>query len=310
MLDPETFLTELYVVVDVLCKTQLPPAAPPLGRRPALDRSEVVTLALFGQWAEFPSERAFYRYAQRRLRPLFPALPDRAQFNRCLRAELEPITAVAQALGRALAVGDERAFEVLDGTGVRIRNAKRRGGGWLFGQADIGWCTRVGWYEGMRLLLSVTPTGAVTGWGIGPASTNDRTLADTFFAARAQPDPRLPEVGRPVSDCYVADMGFAGKDCEQRWAREAGAVVICPPQTGSKREWPKPLKRWLAGLRQIVETVNDRLLTACRLDHERPHAMDGLRARLAAKVGLHNFCLGLNRQLGRPGLAVADLIDW
>lgn len=309
MLDPETFLTELYVVVDELCKTLPPPAARP-GPVPALDQSEVVTLALFSQWAEFPSERAFCRYAQRHLRPLFPTLPDRAQFNRSLRAHREAITAAAQALGRALAVGDGRAFEVIDGTGVRTRNAKRRGGGWLAGEADIGWCTRVGWYEGMRLLLAVTPHGAVTGWGIGPASTNDRALADTFFAARTRPDPRLPEVGRPVSDCYVADMGFAGQEREARWRRESDAVVICPPQTGSKRAWPKPLKRWLAGIRQIVETVNDRLLTACRLDHERPHALDGLRARLAAKVGLHNFCLGLNRHLGRPGLAVADLIDW
>jgi hypothetical protein len=31
---------------------------------------------------------------------------------------------------------------------------------------------------------------------------------------------------------------------------------------------------------------------------------------LAAKVGLHNFCCWLNRQAGRPPLAVADLIDW
>jgi len=31
---------------------------------------------------------------------------------------------------------------------------------------------------------------------------------------------------------------------------------------------------------------------------------------LAAKVALHNFCIWLNRQLGRPDLAFADLIDW
>lgn len=308
MFEPETFLTELYVVVDALCKT-LPPAPAPFGRRPALERREVVTLALFGQWAEFPSERAFYRYAQRKLRPLFPRLADRPQFNRSVRAQLEVITAVAQALGQP-ATADERAFEVIDGTGVRTRNAKRRGAGWLVGEADIGWCSRVGWYEGVRLLLAVTPTGAITGWGIGPASTNDRALADTFFAARARPTPRLPEAGRPVSDCYVADMGFAGQEREARWRRESGAVVVCPPQTGSKREWPKPLKRWLAGIRQIVETVNDRLLTPCRLDHERPHTLEGLRARLAAKIGLHNFCLWLNRKVGRPGLAVADLLDW
>jgi len=58
------------------------------------------------------------------------------------------------------------------------------------------------------------------------------------------------------------------------------------------------------------ETVTERLLEPFGLDHERPHARDGLHGRLAAKVGLHITCLWLNRHLGRPDLAVATLIDW
>ena len=59
----------------------------------------------------------------------------------------------------------------------------------------------------------------------------------------------------------------------------------------------------------------DRSLAAARglpfrLRQERPHDLTGLQARLAAKVALHNFCLWLNRRLGRPGLAFADLIAW
>ncbi len=309
MFPPETFLTELYVRVDTFCQTEVA-AEGHRGRPLALGRSEVVTLAVFSQWAEFPSERAFYRYALRHLRPLFPRLPDRSQFNRGLRRHEATLTAFALHLGGALAHGDDRAFEALDGTGVPTRNAKRRGRGWLPGLADIGACTRLGWYEGVRLLLAVTPGGAVTGWGIGPAATNDRVLAETFFAARAVPHPRLAGVGTPTSDRYAADMGFTGRACEARWATAYRARVVCPPQSDSHRAWPKPLRRWLAGIRQIIETVNDRLLTAYRLGRERPHALDGLQARLAAKIGLHNFCAWLNRQVGRPDLAVADLMDW
>ena len=43
---------------------------------------------------------------------------------------------------------------------------------------------------------------------------------------------------------------------------------------------------------------------------ERPHTLGGFAARLAARMALHNFCLWLNRQSGRPSLAFADLIDW
>ena len=51
MVDVDTFLTTLYVMVDDFCKTSLPPESHP-GPQAALSRSEVVTLAIFGQWQE------------------------------------------------------------------------------------------------------------------------------------------------------------------------------------------------------------------------------------------------------------------
>ncbi len=56
MMDTDTFLTTLYVMADDFCKYQLPPEKTP-GPKPSLTRSEVVTLALFGQWSCFLSER-------------------------------------------------------------------------------------------------------------------------------------------------------------------------------------------------------------------------------------------------------------
>ncbi len=105
-------------------------------------------------------------------------------------------------------------------------------------------------------------------------------------------------------------MGFSGQRREAAWAQGYGAVVICPPQPRSHWAWPKSLKTWLAGIRQIIESVNDRLVTTFGLDHERPHELDGLQARPAAKIGLHNACLWLNRKYGRPDLAFAGLITW
>jgi hypothetical protein len=70
------------------------------------------------------------------------------------------------------------------------------------------------------------------------------------------------------------------------------------------------MRRWLAGVRQIVETVYDKGHHAFGLSGERPHALTGFQARLAAKLALHNCCIWLNGQLGRPNLAFADLVDW
>jgi hypothetical protein len=82
------------------------------------------------------------------------------------------------------------------------------------------------------------------------------------------------------------------------------------PSRTSRRPWSKRLRRWIAGIRQIVETVYDKLFNAFGLWRERPHEIGGLRARLAARVALHNFCIWLNDQLGRPRLSFADLMGW
>ena len=58
------------------------------------------------------------------------------------------------------------------------------------------------------------------------------------------------------------------------------------------------------------ELVYDKLFNTFGLHRERSHEMTGLRARLAARVALHNFCIWLNEQLGRPRLAFADLLQW
>jgi ABC-type hemin transport system ATPase subunit len=59
-----------------------------------------------------------------------------------------------------------------------------------------------------------------------------------------------------------------------------------------------------------VESVYDKLFNAFGLWRERPHELSGLRARLAARIALHNFCIWLNDQLGRSRLAFAELLGW
>src|SRR6266513_74742 len=93
MITVDTFLTTLYVMADDFSKTNLPPEPLHPGRVGALSRSEVISLAVFGQWGQFASERAFYRYALRHLRAAFPTLPDREQFNRLQRQQRDVIVA-------------------------------------------------------------------------------------------------------------------------------------------------------------------------------------------------------------------------
>jgi hypothetical protein len=72
MVDLDTFLTTLYVMADTFCTTVS--VEPQPGPQALLSPSEVLTLALVGQWARFQRARDFYRFAAQALRGVsYPA---------------------------------------------------------------------------------------------------------------------------------------------------------------------------------------------------------------------------------------------
>lgn len=312
MVDIDLFVTAVFFLVDNFCKGHPLPSKP--GPDWKLTASEAITLLLFSQWARFRSEQDFYRFADTQLRDAFPDLPSRPQLNRQWRALHDQVCAFHLHLSELLEAG-KAPYEALDICAVVTRDAKRRGGGWLVGQADIGHSNRLGWYEGLKLILATTPKGVITGFGLAPASKKEQPIAETFFYLRAHPDQpiasRVASIGKASCSLYYpVDKGFEGYQNHTRWRHVYGAYVICPPKRNSRKPWPKALRRWVASMRQIVETVFDKLLNTFRLSRERPHLIDGVRTRVAAKVALHNFCIWLNRELGRSDLEFADLLGW
>ncbi len=308
-MDLDTFVTTVYVLLDDYCKAQAITWARAPGPLPSLTVSEVLSLVLLSRWARFGSDRGFYRFASHHLRGAFPRLPDYSQFNRLMRVSLGWLMSWIQDLRRT-ALASPAPYEALDTLGCATRDSRRRGAGWLAGEANIGYCNRLGWYEGLNVMTSVTPEGYITGFGCAPASTKEQPYAETFLAARWEQASALPEVGQQAAGFYLTDNGFCGWANHQRWYQQYAACVVSPPRRSSPHAWPTVWRRWLASLRQIVETVHEKLLHTFRLAAERPHLLQGFRVRLAASVALHNFCIWLNQQLGRPPLAFADLIDW
>ena len=307
MIDIDTFLTYLYVMVDDFCK-QHPSCERHPGPSASLSCSEVVTLALFGQWCHFSRERDFSRYARRHLRSAFPGLPDRAQFNRLMRRYAEAVVACFLDLVKLLDA-PQCAYEALDGTAAVPRDAKRRGSGWLPGLADIGWgtagagtrastcgCRSIPWGD-HRLRLRF-------GQHQGPAPGRD-VLCPASVPRSAPAHGR-----RPGPRPYVTDKGFAGQARQRDWQDAYGAGVICAPKPTASNPgrgpggggWAVPLNRrycqWLppAALPSRSRTP--------------PHPLDGFQVRLTAKIALHNGGKLPNQRLGRAPLAFADLVAW
>jgi hypothetical protein len=314
MVCTDTFLITLYCLVDDFCKRVPASFAEQnvwgCGRKRSLSRSEVVTLSIYGQLWRFRSERDFWSFATQRLGHLFPRLPDRAEFVRGqlrFRPTLEGFSIhMAQLLTR-----EGARYEVIDRCGVATRWCGRRGRDWLGGYADKGLCSRLGYFWGLHLLCSVSDEGVITGYGVAPGSAKDQPMATSLFMARKAGDSLLLSAGETTGDgFYVVDRGFSGKNRRRWWRERFGAQVVGPSQKNHGPAWPREWARWAAGLRQIVETVHDRLVNFFRLSKERPHCIEGFMARLAAKVALHNCFIWINRQMDRSALQFADLLAW
>jgi len=125
MVDVDTFLTTLYVMVDDFCHSRPPKKRP--GPDASLSESELITLAIFARWSRFASERDFYRYAQTDLLDAFPTLPTRPQFNRLVRSRMGLIEQIVLHLATLLGAR-ECPHEALDSSAMPTRETASVGG--------------------------------------------------------------------------------------------------------------------------------------------------------------------------------------
>jgi Transposase DDE domain len=296
MLDLDSFLVSLYVLVDDWWKLQRSSEPPRAGRPALLTDPEVITLAILAQWPRFRSERDFWRFAQAYLRPYFPKLCSQSQLNRRVRSVEPELRDFQRALAQTLCDASE-VYHVLDTTLipaiVRVRASRK---GLFCGQATFGRsASKTEWVYGFKVALSVSPEGVICAFGLAEAASDDRPIGEFLIIEDSQ-------------EVYLADKGFTGVQWERRWLDLYGALVAATPKDNSKRAWAKSDRRWASGKRQIIEGVIDQLKDIFALERHRAKTLGGLLARLAAKMAAYTCGQRLNDQLGRPLRHLADLL--
>ena len=229
---------------------------------------ELVTLSVLYA-LKGPGERRFYRWADRDLRPLFPALPERTRLFRLF------------ATHRAWAarfLAEPTFFGAADSFGVEMLNTLRLGRS----RRQIGRrgkCARR-WIAGAKLGLVVNARGQVCAWDADVACAYD---ADAFGHLVWR------YAGRMV---VLADSNFH----KSPFHRPDYAQDPDPPNLKLC-----PRGRW--GERRLVETVLSLIDGACRLKRVTERCWANLMAHLGAAVAAFNILVGW--EPGEPRLEVA-----
>lgn len=330
--DLDTFLVAVYTEVDTLYQTGIAPGIPVRpGPLPKMVDSEVLTLMLVGQWRG-SSERGLLRYADAHLSAYFPVLLSQSAFNRRARVLGPVCTQLMVRLADVLGA-DTVPYQIVDTTPVPLARQCRGKRHRLF--ADDAAVGRGGsdhqFYYGCALLLAVAADGPITGFLLGPASTQDRWLLDALLTWRVAPDgipwtvddlppshatggsrvgPTGPRwwpdsAGHAGTGVYLADRGFTGKDWLPHWEQDTAAVVL----TGVAPDLPLRLRRAHHGWRQTIETINGLLADVFHLAFPQAKTMWGVVTRVAAKCTALNLGIWCNRLFGRDDLAVDTLFS-
>jgi hypothetical protein len=223
MLNTDAFLTALYVMVDDFCKEHLPVERHP-GPRGGLDRSEIITLAIFSEWGRFRSENDFYRFADEQLRGAFPQLPSRSRYNRLVRRHDAAVAGFGLHMSD-LMQAEHSAVQSIDCTAVPVRDYRRRGNSWLLGDVSIGKSSRIGWFEGFRLLIAVDSVGVISGYERSPPGRGTLCAATRTIVACGDDRP-----------CLRGHVSRRQGLCRQTLAAEmATGVRRAPAGTGPAR---------------------------------------------------------------------------
>ena len=274
--DLDALATRLYVTIDDLLNDhpEWQPERPAVGITPQLADAELVTLAVIQALLGHTSERRFIRYANTHLRPWFPFLPQRAAYNKRLRAAANMIQHIITAIARDCPSYTDDLW-LVDSTPVecgRSRETVKRSD--MAGYASYGYCaSHSRYFWGLRLHLIATPSGLPVAYALTSAKTDERDTALAMFDL----DPALTN---RTSQTLMADKGYRSANFEAEL--NAHGITLIRPSL--KTEPTRPGQRFLKPLRQIIESVNQTFKAQLDLERHGGRKPAGVCARILQRI--------------------------
>ena len=255
--EPQPLYGTQDFIIELFCRVDHALAGEPKHPQARLWPGEVVTLAILYA-LKGNGERAFYRWADRDLRPLFPGLPDRTRLFRLFAIHRDWAN-------RFLA--DPTFFGVADSFGVEMINTLRLGRSPLqIGRR--GKCARR-WIAGMKLGLVLNARGQVCAWDADVAGAYD---ADAFGHLIQ----RFADHMIVLADSNFHKSPFHRKNYAQD--PDPPNLKLCPRG------------RW--GQRRLVETVLSMIRGVCGLKRVTERSWANLMAHFAATIAAFNVLVG------------------
>ena len=286
--------TALYCIVDDLYQPLAQRHDHRPGPRAACSDSEVITLSLLAELVGLDEEVAFLAQMKRHWSALFPVLPECSRYNRRRRAlqrvtghlRLDVLRLLDQVQPRAdLCLIDSLPLPVVGFAHARGHQCWR---GW----ASYGYnASKKLTFYGFKLHLLATCGGLIVDFAVAPAHLVDGALSETLVRDK----PALTVLG---------DKAYLNAPLQEALRAEHGIVLLTPTRANQRVQHDPALQRLIAHFRQTIETLNSQLTDQFHIEINKAKSLDGLCARVQAKLTAHTVGLLLNALDHLPSLAL------
>ena len=292
--DLDLLLTTVYVTADDLL-----PESDENARRRVTD-AEVVTLCVAQAIMGIPSDRRFLAVARKRLRHLFPKIPQQSGYFKRRRRLAETMEWL-MGIFAAQSPGFDDDLLLIDSTPVecaRSRETVKRAGssslaGAIADAGDYGYCaSHSRYFFGMRLHTIFAPDGTPKAVELCSPKIGEREIG-LLLLDRCQAQDPITVIG---------DKGYAGQQFKDA-AAERGINFLRPCRKDEPGHGPH-----LAPIRQRIESIYWTCKDILTLERHGARTLQGLRERIIQRLCCLAACVTLNHQLGRPSRALVDYI--
>ena len=272
------------------------------GRNPDCPDSDILTIAWLLEYIGADSEHSGYPRLKVELRTLFPCLPERSRFNRRRRNLSTASEVLRQALMDYFPKTD---VFLVDSFPIPVCDFKRA----KASKSDLKWADAsgtlatyghsatksLGTFFGFRGHLITTVDGMPVDFAIAAANIDDREVL-----------PLLSERGRyPI---LFGDKGYISESLQEELLETENTCLLPTLRRNQKQQYPETFRKLHGRLRRRIETTIGQLTDQFCVSRVRGHRHWGIRTRMSNKFGACLLGCFLNHVLGRPLMALKNLV--
>lgn len=285
--DFSDFCLYVYVIIDEMCD-QLSPFLKRPGPKPLCTDSELIAIILISECKRWDVETELLSNWQSH-RDLFPTIPTQSRFNRRRRNLMFVINWIRRLLLSWLDVAQDNQC-VIDSLPIPVVNfhlAPASTGDWKAHGATYGHVSsKKTTIFGFKLHLLVTMGGVILDFVLAPANIPDLEAGLDMLFSHTDLN-------------VIGDKAYINAETAAELWQLNRLHLQTLPRKNQKEQLPKPARRLINSVRQIIETVNGQLDEQFNIETNHAHTFWGLCSRLYSKLTAHTLCIYINCLLGK-----------